>query len=414
MDPVAKLLLDYLRNVVYDPKNAVLDLQELPEGFQDFGKGLVYFSKSVLETTALAKAISKGNLDIKLPPPDNEIAASLKALHAALKHLTWQTEQVAKGDYQQRVDFMGDFSQAFNTMIEQLDLRRSALLAEIENRQRENRILLQNKNLYELLVGQLEQWIIVTDTETAEWLFFSREITDALTDPSYEKQLRQWLSRQAEGMHGKDEVYTTELELLNQTNAQYYSVSIHPLHWGERDALAFVLIDVSKEREQLNNLQNIANYDMLTQVYNRRYGMDILNKWLGESRNFILCFVDIDDLKYVNDRFGHAEGEQYIVCVSNVLGEFSPGAVICRIGGDEFMLLAENWSLEAARDKLEMLRNKLISFNYNPDTFYHHSISYGIIAVRADNTLSASELLSAADEKMYEYKRTIKCDIEST
>lgn len=414
MDPVAKLLLDYLRNVVYDPNNAVLDLQELPEGFQDFGKGLVYFSKSVLETTALAKAISKGNLDIKLPPPDNEIAASLKALHAALKHLTWQTEQVAKGDYQQRVDFMGDFSQAFNTMIEQLDLRRSALLAEIENRQRENRILLQNKNLYELLVGQLEQWIIVTDAETAEWLFFSREITDTLTDPSYEKQLQQWLSRQAKGMRGKNEVYTTELELLNQTNAQYYSVSIHPLHWGERDALAFVLIDVSREREQLNNLQNIANYDMLTQVYNRRYGMDILNKWLDESQNFILCFVDIDDLKYVNDRFGHAEGDQYIVCVSNVLGEFSPGAVICRIGGDEFMLLAENWSLEAARDKLEMLRNKLISFNYNPDTFYHHSISYGIIAVRADNTLSASELLSAADEKMYEYKRTIKCDIEST
>jgi diguanylate cyclase (GGDEF)-like protein len=406
MDAVAKLLLDYLRNVVYDPEHAVLDLQKLPEGFQDFGKGLLYFSECVLETAALAKAISKGDLDVKLPSQDNEMATPLKALHAALKHLTWQTQQVAKGDYQQRVDFMGDFSDAFNAMTEQLEQQRLILLKEIHT-------MVQNKNLYELLVGQIAQWIIVTDADTSEWLFVSREIDGALAGARCELQLRQWLSRQTEAMKGKSEVCTTELELSDDAGIHYYSVSSHPLHWNQHNALAFVLTDVSRERERLNKLQNIANSDTLTQLYNRRYGMEVLNEWLAEGRSFILCFVDIDNLKYVNDRFGHSKGDQYIVCVSNTMREFSPDAVICRIGGDEFMLLAENWSPDAAKERLEVLRNQLTGCNGNPDTSYDHSISYGVIQVGPDNTLLANDLLSAADEKMYEYKRAYKIRLKN-
>lgn len=132
----------------------------------------------------MAKAISKGNLDTPLPPADNEIAASIKDLHAALKHLTWQTQQVAKGDYQQRVDFMGDFTEAFNAMVEQLEQQRSALLKEIESRRIENEVLLQNKSLYELLIGQIMQWTIVVDADTAEWMFVSREIECIFTNPA--------------------------------------------------------------------------------------------------------------------------------------------------------------------------------------------------------------------------------------
>lgn len=408
MDPVAKLLLDYLGNVVYDPESAVLDLDKLPDGFKDFGKGLLYFTECILETVELAKALSRGDLNIKLPPPDNEMASSLKSLHAALKHLTWQTQQVARGDYHHRVYFMGDFSRAFNSMVEKLEYQRSALLEEIENWKRENKVLLQNKSLYELLVGQISQWIIVTDADTKEWLFVSREIDDALISAGCAEKLKEWVSEQSEAMCGNKEVYNTELELMNNGVMQYYSVSVHPLHWHHRNAIAFVLTDVSKERERLINLQNIANYDMLTHVYNRYYGMQILSEWLEDRKSFILCFADIDNLKYVNDRFGHTEGDRYIVRVSNILREFSPDAVICRIGGDEFMLLAKDCSLEAAREQLELLRKRLITYNGSPDSSYEHSLSYGVIPVGSDNTLPASDLLCAADERMYEYKRIYK------
>ncbi|PWJ50751.1 diguanylate cyclase domain-containing protein [Faecalicatena contorta] len=400
MDSVAEHLLNYVKNAIYGPEQAELDLRKMPDEFQDFGKVLIHFIECIAENAELAKAMSKGNLDVKLPPPENGMAAPLKDLHASLKHLTWQAQQVAKGDYQQRVDFMGDFAEAFNTMVKHLDQQRLTLLDEISN-------LMQNKSLYETLAGQIAQWIIVTDAGTGERLFISREIEDALLGKDCEAELYQWLKKQAKVMKGRDEVYITELELSGNDGMQYYySVSIHHLHWNHHKAFAFVLTDISLEREQLRKLQDIADLDTLTQCYNRRRGMEILDCWLAENKNFILCFADIDNLKYVNDRFGHMEGDKYIIHVSNKMSEFSPDAVICRIGGDEFMLLAENWRADTAKERLEVLRSQMNGRNGGTNTFYEYerSISYGVIQVEPDNTLQAGELLSAADEKMYEYK----------
>ena len=69
------------------------------------------------ETHAFIIPLSKGKLaDIKISR-DNFFASPFKELHSRLLHLTWQAQQVAKGDYSQRVDFMGDFSKAFNNMV---------------------------------------------------------------------------------------------------------------------------------------------------------------------------------------------------------------------------------------------------------------------------------------------------------
>ncbi|MDR3231073.1 MAG: response regulator [Synergistaceae bacterium] len=117
----------YVRDILYRPEQASLDLEKLPEGFQDLGRGLQYLCACVSETRKLAKALSRGDLSVELPSSNNEMAAPLKALYASLKHLSWQTQQVAKGDYRQRVEFMGDFANSFNTMIEQLDKQRAEL-----------------------------------------------------------------------------------------------------------------------------------------------------------------------------------------------------------------------------------------------------------------------------------------------
>jgi len=67
-----------------------------------------------------SSALASGILD-ESPLPRNLLASPFKQLHAALRHLTWQTERIAKGDYSQRVHFMGDFSNAFNSMVETLE-----------------------------------------------------------------------------------------------------------------------------------------------------------------------------------------------------------------------------------------------------------------------------------------------------
>ena len=144
MDTVAEALFNYLRDVIYNPSNANLDIEALPQDFQDLGNGLRYFAECVMETKALALALSKGDLNGKIPSPGNELASPLKSLHASLRHLTWQTQQVARGDYQQRVKFMGDFATAFNSMAQQLEERKQSETEERSKLQRYINLILSN------------------------------------------------------------------------------------------------------------------------------------------------------------------------------------------------------------------------------------------------------------------------------
>ena len=130
--PVADLLFAYLHDIIYEPTTASLKLDDLPASFHDFGKGLQYLNYMVCEARSFAKELAAGNLDCQTPTASNEVVSPLKSLHASLRHLTWQTQQVAKGDYNQRVKFMGDFSSAFNNMIQQLEHKRQIILKENE------------------------------------------------------------------------------------------------------------------------------------------------------------------------------------------------------------------------------------------------------------------------------------------
>ena len=78
--------------------------------------------------------LSQGKLEEVQPPrPRNFLGSPFKELHSRLLHLTWQANQVAQGDYSQRIDFMGDFSEAFNCMISSLDRHERELRGKISD-----------------------------------------------------------------------------------------------------------------------------------------------------------------------------------------------------------------------------------------------------------------------------------------
>ena len=72
------------------------------------------------EMTAFAYHLGRGEIHFEPPKVGLIIAQSLKSLHASLRNLTWTTQQIATGDFSQKVSFMGEFSEAFNSMTEQL------------------------------------------------------------------------------------------------------------------------------------------------------------------------------------------------------------------------------------------------------------------------------------------------------
>ena len=155
METTGKQLFNYLQDVIYDPGKASLEIDKLPEDLRDFGKGLQYYVNCVRETQQFAGSLSKGDLTTNHPSRGNEVAGPLKALHASLKHLTWQTQQIEQGDYSQRVEFMGEFSDSFNTMTNQLAQRNK------DNRNERARL----QQYIDLLLLTTPDIILVLDTE---------------------------------------------------------------------------------------------------------------------------------------------------------------------------------------------------------------------------------------------------------
>jgi diguanylate cyclase (GGDEF)-like protein len=406
-------LFCYLRDVLYYPNRARLDVESLPEDFRELGEGLVYFAKMLKEVRSLAGALSRGDLSGPLPGPENELAANLKSLHASLKHLTWQTREVADGDYDQHVEFMGDFADAFNQMIAQLKERRDSMLHEIEIIQKQRRDLERSNNLFEIITSRMSEWIIMIDRETGNLLFSNHPIKDGLVSDAFESKLYDTLLNYAREINENDAQKTEEFSLTGDSTIQWFSVIFYPLRWYEHNAVAAVLMDITSSKAHIQELEDVAYRDMLTGTYNRHYGMKLLDEWIEQHISFAICFVDMDWLKYVNDVFGHEEGDRYILHVANMLQTFSTDCCVCRLGGDEFMILARGFTGEAAEERLEVLRNNLVAKDYMDEDgriSYRCSMSYGVVEVMTNNEQPAGDLLSLADEKMYAYKRAYKAE----
>ncbi len=300
-DRNSELLFEYLRSILYDSKIKTLDVKELDEPFQKLGLGLQYLERAVTEMKGYSAALSKGNLSVEVPARDNLLCENLKNIHANLNHLTWQAKQVAKGDYSQTVSYLGEFSEAFNTMTKQLEEREHRLKQEA----------------------------------------------------------------------AKEKAYAEMLDRYNQ------------------------------------QLEVEANQDALTQIGNRHFFEERMEELLKQDENMIICYCDLDHLKYVNDKYGHTEGDWYIrYFVETVKNHIRSRDVFARIGGDEFCIVLRKCLIMTAVKKIQQIQNI-----YSSDTTkeYPKSFSCGIIEVPEErDKIQVMEMLKQADAMMYEQKKEHK------
>lgn len=406
MSKTTELLFEYLRDIFYAPAKASLDIDALDTEYREVGKALLFVGDKLTEQRAFASSLAKGELSEHVPSSDNELASSLKALHASLRHLTWQTQQVAKGDYKQRVDFMGEFSEAFNSMTRQLQSRQHELEMEIELGREKALALEQSNALLTNITSGLPQCIVVIGRATGDVLYQNKAARNLMeTCPLLLPKLQDILRLSPLTL---PDGYTEDFALEHNNAECIFSASSYALRWQGRDAKAFVVNDVSDERALVRELEHFAFQDNLTKLYNRHSGMRILHSWVSEKKVFSLCFADLDNLKYVNDTFGHLEGDQYLINAARQLETASPNFIVCRVGGDEFMLLMPDISVPEAEKVMLGVRKRMRRLNEQTARRYTGSMSFGIVAVDENNQYTASEILGLADERMYEYKRKSK------
>lgn len=161
---------------------------------------------------------------------------------------------------------------------------------------------------------------------------------------------------------------------------------------------------LARERTRELELRTIAGTDPLTGCENRLQADEYLQQALDGARNFCLCFVDLNGLKSVNDGFGHAMGDDYLLSAARALEQAcGPADRLFRYGGDEFMLLFFDIAEEQAAIRMAQAQQRLTAEREQRAHPFPLAVSYGI-AAPADG-MDAAALLQLADERMYRMKR---------
>lgn len=400
MNNTAELLFNYLKNILYYPSQAKLDIASLPPDFQKLGQGLKFLGDCVQEERTFSTALANGDLSLEPPGADNVLSSSSKALQAALRHLQWQTQQVAKGDYSQHVDFMGEFSEAFNTMTFQLAERKEQLIAEKNLVEDKNMELRQNLDLMLSLTNYTHNMIFVCSADKHEQVFINQTAEwFCKANPDESILLRNQLRERVPDKTAGSTNWTIELNLSFQKEMIYYNVESFFISWNNEPAVVHIVIDDTERKHQEQLIYNLAYIDSLTGLNNRRYAMELMENWIQEGTPFLLSFIDLDYLKYCNDTFGHESGDRYLRDTAHLLR--SMHCKLCRIGGDEFLLLAPGADIKVHDEQLTRLREL---FSTQTNTPYPQSFSFATIAVPTFPDAPLTEYISLADEKMNRYK----------
>ncbi|HXM94461.1 MAG TPA: GGDEF domain-containing protein [Candidatus Dormibacteraeota bacterium] len=157
-------------------------------------------------------------------------------------------------------------------------------------------------------------------------------------------------------------------------------------------------------------LRYLALTDDLTCLYNRRGFFAAATQQLKLARRnaqgLLLFFCDVDNLKKINDSYGHHDGDLAIVRATDALEQtFRRSDILARLGGDEFAVLALEASTQSQGVILRRLAKSLKKSNAN-ESRYEMSLSVGLARFDPKHPVSLGELIAQADQAMYEQKRS--------
>lgn len=219
------------------------------------------------------------------------------------------------------------------------------------------------------------------------------------------------------------QTYAFQIPIVVITALDDEVVAVRAVREGAQDYLVKGDLDVSNlvrslryavERHRtLTNLEHKLLSDELTGLYNRRGFMHLAAQQLKLARRMgtflLMIFVDMDDLKNINDHYGHTEGDKALEAVAKLLrATFRESDIIGRMGGDEFAVLAINVQENSDRVIAERMQKSLAAFNQVNQKGYELSFSWGMIYYDPRENTPLGNLLTKADILMYENKRRKK------
>lgn len=205
-----------------------------------------------------------------------------------------------------------------------------------------------------------------------------------------------------------------EYELLVEKTGSFrsYSCRVFPIanKYGQQIGKALLIVDITSQAKMMSELRRMATIDSLTEALSRRYfmeqGMLSIKQAKNKEQQVALILLDIDHFKQVNDNFGHQVGDSTLKAITEICrANIRPDDLLGRYGGEEFMVLLLDTSLDEATLVAERIRAKIASNSIEVNNnLISVTASMGVAVTDSISEADIDALLLQADQALYKAK----------
>lgn len=303
----------------------------------------------------------------------------------------------------------------------------TSILSSLLGRKRIEQKVKNSLQVLRKVLNNMDALIYVSDIETYQILFANEKLKEVFQDNEIEGKICWQALQRGQGgpcdfcpvkklqrtKPNGEITYEPGIlrsEIKSTRDHRWYYISDCIIQWLDgRKAHLESAVEFTERKKAEEQLELHASRDMLTGIYNRKWGYQLLERELEyiekQGLYMSLCFVDIDNLKLVNDTYGHSSGDVLLKEIVSVMkGGIRDSDIFFRWGGDEFILVLERCHYPSACSILEKIEKELDKINSLRKYPFELSFSYGIEEFRAGSHGTLEAMIELVDAKMYQNK----------